>query len=181
MFWGFLGFLVGKFCASAGVGLLLQQGGPARITVRRHEHARLLTGLEPDYKPSPGRAGRRLCQACALTSRQRCLGGAWAEARSANSSANSSENTVTWPKSHRKSLAEMWIGGDAVPWKRRRKPWLGRILPSPPNLEVVGLFGDRVILLTRCMFLLKWICQKCPANSRLFLWLIKGTSAVHQG
>lgn len=106
-FGGFWVFFVGKFCASAGVGLLLQQGGPARITVRRHEHARLLTGLEPDYKPSPGRAGRRLCQACALTSRQRCLGGAWAEARSANSSANSSENTVTWPKSHTKSLAEM--------------------------------------------------------------------------
>ena len=45
---------MGKFCASAGIGLLLQEGGPAQITVRRHEHARVLAGLEPDYKPDRG-------------------------------------------------------------------------------------------------------------------------------
>lgn len=41
--------------------LFLQEGGPTQITVRRHKRARVLAGLEPDYKPDQGEpAGAKL-------------------------------------------------------------------------------------------------------------------------
>lgn len=126
---------MGKFCASAGVGLFLQESGPTQITVRRHAHARVLAGLEPDYKPA--RAKPLLWHPASV---------ALAERRMFACSANSSA-PLTWSKLHRKSLAELWIeGGDGVPRKGRRKPQIAWIPLSPPNPEATGLFGNRVIL-----------------------------------
>lgn len=71
-------FLAGagrEFCASAGIGLLLQQGGPAQITVRHHGLARVPAELGSDCSPAraePPGAGAKP----GLTRCQRCLGGA---------------------------------------------------------------------------------------------------------
>lgn len=52
-----------EFCASPGTGLLLQEGAPARITVRHHEGARVLAEGERDCSQARGEPARGLCQA----------------------------------------------------------------------------------------------------------------------
>lgn len=64
-----------EFCASPGTGLLLQEGAPARITVRHHEGARVLAEVERDCSPARGEPAGA-CAKLRLTRRQRCLGGA---------------------------------------------------------------------------------------------------------
>lgn len=64
-----------EFCASAGIGLLLQEGGPAQMTVRHDGLAGVPAELERDCSPARGEppgAGAKP----GLTGRQRCLGGA---------------------------------------------------------------------------------------------------------